>query len=164
MPDLAHQNVDAATAMKLNVGGGEVPEGASDSEFEERIRGASLAITADGSGEGYSSFADATARVILEAYEEYPQLRDLSGEPDYLKGKNGRVDWSNPIALNVTLGNVIDKLHPKGSQVHDQILAELTGFQWGWAVNAARKILGLGPVPNPALWEFRVKGEISNDD
>lgn len=31
---------------------------------------------------------------------------------------------------------------------------ELTGFMWGWAVNAARKVLGDGPVPNPAIVEI----------
>jgi hypothetical protein len=36
--------------------------------------------------------------------------------------------------------------------------AGCSGFQWGWAVNAARSILNLDAVPNPALMTISVPG------
>jgi hypothetical protein len=33
----------------------------------------------------------------------------------------------------------------------------LTGFQWGWAVNAARRCLELEPIPNPAILTIEVE-------
>lgn len=32
----------------------------------------------------------------------------------------------------------------------------LSGFQWGWAVNAAAALLEQPPVPNPAIWAIKV--------
>jgi len=34
-------------------------------------------------------------------------------------------------------------------------LGSLTGFMWGWAVNAARAVLELEPLPNPAIVDVR---------
>lgn len=147
MSDLAHQNVDARTAMGLVIGGGEVPVAPSDAEFEERIRNTPIIQETF----SYDTAADATARVVLEAYERYPQLQLLPEDHEYLRGPDGEVDWGNPITINVTLYDVIRKLYPNGSEVYEKLLIDLSGFMWGWAVNAARKILGLGPLPNPAI-------------
>jgi len=35
--------------------------------------------------------------------------------------------------------------------------AGMTGFQHGWALNAARKVLAMPPVPNPALLEIEIE-------
>lgn len=43
------------------------------------------------------------------------------------------------------------KDYAAGGPDYVQCLGELTGFQWGWAENAARRIHGLGEVPNPAI-------------
>lgn len=147
MTDGAHQGIDAESAMKFIVGGEDHPEQMSDEEFEQMIRKAPLEGDLD-----YSGGANAMARILLEALEKHPQLRDLPDGHEYLMTSDGQIfrtdeGWS-PIALNVDLYDVIKRLHPEHQET---IFDNLTGFMWGWAVNASRKILGLGPVPNPAI-------------
>lgn len=156
MGDGAHLNIGAERAMKTIVDGKEQPPAMTDEEFEAMVRNAPI------SGElSYESASSAAARIVLEAYEEYPQLRELSDECVYLRDSNGNIEWGNEggkmIHLNVTLYDVIKKLHKEGTAERD-VLVDLTGFMWGWAMNAARKILGLGPVPNPAMWTICAGG------
>ena len=35
-----------------------------------------------------------------------------------------------------------------------KVMMELTGFMWGWAYNAAARVLGLNAQPNPAIVEI----------
>lgn len=37
---------------------------------------------------------------------------------------------------------------------HDLGALGLTGFQWGWALNAARRCVELPPLPNPAIMDL----------
>jgi len=149
--DGAQQNIPAESAMKFIVGGGEYPEALDDLSFEAMIREAPL--TGD---LGYEGGANAAARLILEAYERYPQTRELAEDHLYLaNGEDGKIDWNNPIYLTVTLYDVIKKIYP---QHQEEIWDYLTGFMWGWAVNAARKIAGLSPRANPAIMEISVDG------
>lgn len=150
MTDGAHLNIGANDAMKFVVGGGDRPKPMTDAEFEASIRTAPYESEFD-----YGTSSNAIARSVLEAYEKYPQLRDLSIDHLYLHDEHGDIDWSNPIVLNVELYDVMKKLHPEGSLVRE-LYAGMSGFMWGWAVNAARKVLGLGPMPNPAILTFTV--------
>ena len=153
MADGAHLNIDAEGAMMTIVGGKEAPTPMTDEEFESMIRNASTEGDLD-----YGTMCNATARLILEAYEKHPQLQDMTDEREYLRNPDGKVDWGNPISTNTTLTDVINKIHDKDSDGYKNVLSDLTGFMWGWAVNAARKILNLGPLPNPALMTFTTKG------
>jgi len=146
MPDGAHLNIGAEEGMKANIAG-EEPHPMTDEEFEQMVREAPIP------GDSYSGQANATAKLILEMYEEYPQTRELPEEREYLRDLDGHVDWNDPIYLNVTLYDVTKKAYPQ----HHELFLDLTGFMWGWAVNAARKILGLGPLPNPALMTISVE-------
>ncbi len=156
MTDGAHFNVGAEAAMKAVIGGEVPPTPPTDYEFEQQIRNAPIR-TPDGRKAEftYDSAANAIARIVLEAYEQYPQLQEMSDDHVFLRTKDDKIDWSNPIALNVTLYDVIKKLHPEGT-IEREVMADATGFMWGWAMNAARKILGLGPVPNPAIMTIKV--------
>lgn len=146
MNDGAHMNIGAESALGAVLGSEETPERMTDEEFERVIRTAPIAP-----GLGYEGGANACARIILDAYEAYPELQDMTDSRTYLHLADGDIDWSNPISTNRTLTDVIKRLYPEGTPEHDHVIVDLTGFMWGWAVNAARKVLGLGPVPNPAL-------------
>lgn len=151
MTDGAHTYIGADNALKTILGG-EDPEPNVEEplDFETRVRTIQIDPVED---LGYDGGATATARLILEAYEKYPQLTELSDSNVYLHNgdEEGKIDWNNPIVLNVTLYEVIKKLYP---QYYDGLFTALTGFMWGWAVNAARTILDLGPLPNPAIMTF----------
>ena len=148
--DGAHLNIGAESAMKKIVGGEELPEPMTNEEFEQSIRTAPIE-----EGLGYDGGANACARIILETYEKYPELQHMTDSRTYLHGADGEIDWNNAIATNTTFTDVFNKLHPEGTPEHDLVIVELSGFMWGWAINAARKILGLGPLPNPALMTIR---------
>lgn len=158
MSDLAHFAIDAETAFKANINGATKEEREtariSTELFEARIREAPLVGDLS-----YSSCAEAIARVMLEAYETYPQLRTLSDTHVYLEP----IDWANPVYLNVTFTDILYKLHPQGTDIRDDVLDTASGFMWGWAVNAARSILGLGSLPNPALLKIGIPEVVSDE-
>ena len=158
--DGAHLGIDAKSALGVILGGKEEPEGKEPIEFEKMVRFAPLGPVKE---LDYGGGANATARLVLEAYENYPQLTELSDSWVYLRGLDGKIDWDKPIVLNVTLYEVVKKLNPE----HQELFSSLTGFMWGWAVNAARSILDLGPLPNPAIVEAGssdVGGGVSTDE
>ncbi len=144
MTDGAHLNIGAESAMKTILGSKDEEEPLSAEAFEKKIREATIL---DGDDFDYDAASAFTARLVLEAYERYPMLRDHSDNTEYLTGKDGKIDWNNPIPTNRTLYEIIKRIYPE----HLSVFRDLTGFMWGWAVNAARNILDLGPLPNPAL-------------
>lgn len=82
--------------------------------------------------EAYGRAADALARVMLEAMLADPRLSDAED--------------------SVLTDTLRERLTP---EVYEVIVGQVSGFQWGWARNAARRCLELGPLPNPALIEVR---------
>jgi hypothetical protein len=133
--DGADLNMPAEQAMHAALGGPQ-PERLSDEEFERRIRTAP-AITKD-----YDAAANYAARLVLEFLEEHPEHHDTPIEAEgeihngeYVRVRDGLYDVMK--AAGVPLAEL-----------------ELTGFQWGWAANAARHILGLEHQPNPAIIEI----------
>jgi hypothetical protein len=72
----------------------------------------------------YGECARRVARAILEFWMEDPQRATIPPENVY-----------------ETHGIPLDELG-------------ITGFQWGWGVNAARRCVELPPVPNPAIVEI----------
>ena len=149
--DGAHLNIGVEDAAKAIIGGQEQPEPITDEQFESMIWNAPIHENL-----GYNGGGNAMARIILEAYEKYPELQDLADEYVYL-GDTLMTD--NPIVLNVTLYDVLKKLHDTNSPEYKFVMVELTGFMFGWALNAARKIRGLSPMQNPALMVLGTKGE-----
>ena len=43
------------------------------------------------------------------------------------------------------------RVEPEWHAAHYDVFGEMTGFMWGWGVNAARRCLDLLPVHNPAI-------------
>jgi len=157
MTDGAHLNIGAEKAVETILGGEDEPEHLTDEQFEQMIRTAPIKPDL-----GYDEGSNACARIVLEAYEKYPQLQDLPEEHIYLKFANGKTDLDNFYSINTTLYDVLRKLYDDDSYEYRWVFSELTGFMWGWAVNAARKVLGLGAVPNPALITIELKTETSD--
>lgn len=147
MTDGAHLNVKADDAMGKIVGGVEVEEFLTDADFEKMIREA-IAIEIF----SYDGASNRTARLVLEAYEKYPMLQSQPDSQSYLVDRDGEINYE--IKTGVTLYNIIKEIYPE-----EEVFSELTGFMWGWAVNAARNILDLEPLPNPALFTIEVPDE-----
>lgn len=155
--DGAEFKVGAHDALEKIVGASEEVHPMDDAAFEKMIREAPLPPWGEGevSAENYERCANAAARLVLETYEAYPQTRDLPMEHDYLRGPDGMIVWEPkppfPVKTSIDIYDVVRQLHPEATDALD-----LTGFMWGWAVNAARSVLGLGSVPNPALLEVNI--------
>ncbi len=104
--------------------GGDQPERLSDEAFEAMIRQATDAGSYDGC-------ANVAARAVLEHLEAHPEHLALDAE-----------------------GGLYDHVKASASAEAKAAFSEMTGFMWGWAVNAARHILKQKPVPNPAIVEI----------
>lgn len=140
-------------ALKTILGGEEQP-----SEDEQRtpyeMRAYLLAAVPppwDYDGDGYEMCARWIGRQVLEHYDAAPELvalpmdteYDWQGDPD--RGAKGmKPEYVNRIGLH-------DELVKRGADIvgHGK-----TGFQWGWAVNAARFAVDADAQPNPAIMEI----------
>jgi hypothetical protein len=143
------QGVSAGDALKVILGGQSEDDQVHqyDQDFEQTIRKAS-GPPWDYDDDGYSKCANYLARQILEWLEKDPKHIQIPVESVYkfLKDKNGievmdgytitEKGWSDLMKA--------DGYFPDG-------MYGCTGFQWGWACNAARKIVGLTAIPNPAI-------------
>lgn len=96
----------------------------------------------------YEECARRTARAVLVFFLEDPQRATLPAETVY--------DWDG----DPDHGHEgMKPEYVKALGLYDVLKAEtgytdeygITGFQWGWAVNAARRCVELGPLPNPAI-------------
>lgn len=154
MSDGAHLGYSASEAMSYIVGGKPLPEQTmTAADMRDRIMSTKLIDwwqwakdqgMPDGFGErtpeqqaigneAYGRAADALARVMLEAMLVDPQLSYVADD-----------------VLTQALRERLD------AETFDVIVGPVSGFQRGWARNAARRCLELGPLPNPALMEVRV--------
>ena len=96
------------------------------------------------SGDGYTEIARRCAGAILRFYMEDPKRASIPPENVYQQP----VDWHHPVILERGLYGVMEE----AGLIDDDW--GLSGFQWGWAVNAARRCVELPEVPNPALVTF----------
>jgi len=154
MSDGASQGVMPERALGTILGDEEQPteeEQLSSKEFEAKVRSASLDVT-----DSYDGAALGIARVIVEAIEKYPSLRSVPMEADFLRDATGEVVWDgdNLICYCMGLYDILKKIHPDKSSPERQVMDGMTGFMWGWAYNAAARILGLASQPNPAIMEI----------
>jgi hypothetical protein len=91
---------------------------------------------------GYDGTANYAAKLILDWLEEDPSRAQGPTENVYSEGPNG--EWTGVVTERGWYG----RMKEDGIPMAD---LDLTGFMWGWAVNAARAIVELPPVPNPAI-------------
>jgi hypothetical protein len=99
-------------------------------------------------GEGYTACANYLARQILE-WLEGDLARGLGPVEDVIEWgtlPNGDTDWRKHTVIEKGWSTLMKEAgyFPDG-------MYGCTGFQWGWACNAARTILDIPPVPNPAI-------------
>jgi hypothetical protein len=134
--DGADLNIPAEAALRA-VLGGEQPESLSDEAFEQQIRTAPL-DPAD-----YGAAATYAARLCLEFLEAHPEHH---ATPIEAVG-----EWRDGEYVMVRPG-LYDVMKAAGVPLSD---LQLSGFQWGWASNAARHLLGLDHQPNPAIVTLR---------
>jgi hypothetical protein len=175
MSDGASLNIPADAALGAILGD-EDPEQLSDEEFEASVREADtdrliyLSIKwqeereapdyyekilertkESGMSESYGLTGDVLARGILEMYEKYPETQELPEEHLYTG------DYK--VHLNTTIVDVFKQVYDEDSPYRKYAFSGCSGFQWGWAVNAARHILKLGSLPNPALFTVSIPNE-----
>ena len=97
-----------------------------------------------------------TARLIFDFIVDDLATRRLipvetvydTEHPDYQRALHGE-DIGGPVPVKER--GLYDVMKDEGV---DLATLGLTGFMWGWAVNAARYALNELPVPNPAILEI----------
>ncbi len=153
--DGAHHGVGAERALKTILGGDPQPT-EEEKESIEEMR--SRILSAPIESKSYDGTATACARLILEAWAKYPALTECPLENMYLMGKDGQMVLldNRPVVLVPGVYEALKRIYedrPEAMEVFD----ELTGFMWGWAVNAALRCMDLPPEPNPAIVEIGPK-------
>lgn len=144
--DGAHAGLTAEDAASVILRGDQEVE--KQHMDPEQMRQWIMACTKDDATD-YDGTARYAAKLILVFLLEDPIRARIPIEPVYAKnGPNGTIDWSNII---VEIPDLYEVMQESGIPIDD---LGLTGFMWGWATNAARHCLELGPVPNPAIVEL----------
>jgi len=143
MSDGAQQGIGAKRALDTILGGEPAPtedEGMSREQMERRI----MAV-ADGPPQDYDDAALYTAKFILTTLRAHPEI---ASQP-----VDGAIDLVNstPDHIIVTRKGWSDLLKEVDPTGYQEAVDEITGFMWGWACNAARYVLDLPEVPNPAI-------------
>lgn len=99
--------------------------------------------------EGYSLAARSAARAMLIVCEEDSSLLEVPSkeeDPSGIKRAFHDAHWK--VALERWPGL-------------DDWLGGITGFQWGWANNCVRYILGAEPVGNPAVTTIEIEDKLN---
>lgn len=155
MTDGAHLGVGAERALGTILGGEPQPAEA-DQETVIQMRDRLLAAPRcddPAAMASYDACATSVAGEILrwalanpERYANTPAENELDygpgGEAEFWKNFDG----GDPPPIK-RLG-LYETLKAEGIPLDT---LGITGFQWGWAYNAARRCLELPPVPNPAI-------------
>ncbi len=95
-------------------------------------------------GSGYKGCAESLAHAFLVLCRDDPTLLDVQSHEDDPTGFER--------ANNPKLWDAFKARWPEGNDW----LGGPTGFQYGWAHNAVREILGAEPVGNPAILTVKV--------
>ena len=134
--DGAHLGINAEDSMKAVLGGEQPKKRMSPIEMREYL------MSQEGPG-GYDGTAAYCAKLVLEAMLADPSLASIPADTKW-DFNAPKVDGKYVV---ITKG-LYETLKERGTPL-DQL--DLTGFMWGWAVNAARYCVELEPVPNPAI-------------
>ena len=147
--DGAHLGYGAEAAMRGVIGGEEPPKRMDVTEMREYI------MAAPESAGNYDDCARIAAKVVLGVLDTHPQAVNMPADSkhEWPKKPDGSTDWdAEPTITELGLYEFIRDSVPDAYARLDDL--GLTGFQWGWAVNAARRCCELPPVPNPAILEI----------
>lgn len=154
MSDGAAQGVSATRALDTILGGAEQPadeEKMSVAEMLDKLL-AAPPCTDPAAMAGYGECAESVAGEILRwAYANPDRYANTPAETEITwpeKADGSGKDYNNPIYGRRGLYDVL-----KDDGIALDTLG-ITGFQWGWAYNAARRCLELPPVQNPAIVEL----------
>ncbi len=142
MSDGAQQGIGAKRALDTILGGEPAPtkeEGMSREEMERAIMAVSTP-PAD-----YNDMALFTAKFILTTLRAHPEIARAPVDTVY--------DWDHVVEGHPTIARkgwveLFEEMDPAG---YNAAVEGITGFMWGWACNAARYVLDLPEVPNPAI-------------
>ena len=96
----------------------------------------------------YGECARRVARSILAFWMEDPRRAQIPSENVYEKDADGGLVFNAQGGLSLVTPGLYEVMKTHGIPIDD---LGITGFQWGWAVNAARRCVELPPEPNPAI-------------
>jgi hypothetical protein len=151
MSDGAHQGYGAEAAVKAVFGSDDPVELETVEEMRDRILAAPRPEP-EPEGEGYSYDGTATylAKIVLTALLADPALASVPTEAVYAHDDESKMVWP-AVKIQPSLWDILKE---RTSPEDYAAVQGFTGFQWGWAVNAARRCVELGPVANPAIIEI----------
>ncbi len=155
MSDGASTGINAKRAIEIILGGKEAPT-EEEQQSPEQMLDAIREATEQPSD--YGAAALSYARVILEAYDAHPVLREQPMEAVYLYGADGHILWTDghAVVLQPNLYDVLKQLHPDEECWQRKVMSSLSGFQAGWAHNTIRYVSGEPPKQNPALIDVAI--------
>ncbi len=136
MTDGAHLGVGAERALKTILAGDPPPT--RDEQMDVDAFRAWIEAAPD-SPASYDDAARYAAKRILAFYQANPEAVNVPTNGQY-EERDG--EW---VKTGPDLYDLISEADPSFRDLG------LTGFQYGWAVNAARRCWELPPVPNPAI-------------
>ena len=152
--DGADLGIGAESALKVVFGGEPQEEQVTRTPAQLRA----IIEAASDEPKGYGDGANAAAKIVLGFLERHPECQYMPADSrhEWPKKADGSTDWdATPTVVEEGIYDAIKRLEPETYAKHrEHIFGELTGFMWGWAVNAAKYCLDLPPVPNPAIVEF----------
>jgi FAD/FMN-containing dehydrogenase len=151
--DGAHLGYGMDAALRGALGGEEPKERLTVEKMRKQI------LSASDHPKSYDETGRACAKVILGFLERHPEASEMpaDSEGEFGKFADGTPNWNDYHVVREGLYEYIKRSEPALYEQHEEaIFGELTGFMWGWAVNAARRCLELPPVANPAIIEVNL--------
>lgn len=131
MSDGAHLGVSAQRALDTIIGAAPSPEATGEHLMSPpEMRAWLLAADPARAHSSYDEAARYAGRLVLEWF------------------------LADPAHAGAGEREIYDAMKAAGAPLEE---LKLTGFMWGWALNAARRSVELGPVPNPAIIEVEVE-------
>jgi hypothetical protein len=144
MSDGANHGITAGRALDTILGGEPPPkkdEGMTPAQMREFLEHGTAK-------DAYSDASRVTGAIILAFLDAHPNLRHLQADDVYHFPKDSKGEYE------ITALGLIGAMELAGVKIDDG----LTGFMYGWAVNAAKYALGAPPVANPALLTVEFDG------
>lgn len=139
--DGADMGITAGRALKTVLGGELSPspdEGMTPQKMVAYLESAPLAP------EDYDDAGRACGRIVLEYLRAHSE--------DAMLPADGKYTWDPETGDTIQLvAGMYEQMGKKAPNLFESLDGELTGFLFGWGVNAAKYALDLPPVPNPAI-------------
>lgn len=151
--DGADLGITAEDGMKAAMGADEEPATRTPVELQAEME-------ADQSNT-YSGQANIVALALVRLFEKRPDLATWPAEAEgafFVKATGERAtpeflrasEWDDMEFRKVDDRDLYAELKAARPDL-SSTFEGLTGFMWGWAVNAAKYVVGEPPVPNPAI-------------